>query len=191
MNLSQIIKQVNRDVDDSFNSADITEWLNRCLDDLTPYVKKQARTAYTIDSSNQYALPSDYFDLVELVLTTSDSNGNTNVSPLRSLQVRDYDSKGYKVWGESFSLQKGPTDGLMDLFYYRKLTRLVNGADVPEIDEPFHDLLILYGIAQSQFMDEEPQREADAFTRYTARKQEYIAYRNNQDFEVYTINEVV
>lgn len=177
-------------MDDSYNNTDIIDWFNRCLDDLSLYIKKQAKQTYSVDITNNYPLPTDYIDLVDVVLINAD-NSNTLYEPLRDIQIRDYNSKGYKLWANAFSIQKGPESGSIDVYYYRKPNKLVNADDVPEIEEQYHDLLILFAIAHSQYMDDEPQRQADAMNRYNIRKQEFISYRNKQDFEVYTINEVV
>lgn len=172
MNLSQLIKQTNRDVDDSYSNADLTDWMNRALDDLTPLVKKESKQSYTIDSTNSYSIPTDFYETVHIIV---DSNA------LDQVPMKDFDSIGYKVFADQLSLQNGPESGTIDLYYHRKLSKLVNADDVPEIEEPYHDLLILYAIAHSQYMDDEPQRQADAFNRYNVRKNEYEQYKANKN----------
>jgi hypothetical protein len=168
LKLSDIIKQVNRDIDDSYANADIIDWVNRCLDELTPIAKKEKKTAFTITSDNSYTVPSDWHDTALVVV---------DKTRYALLAQEDYDNKGYRQWESNISLQNGPDSGTVELFYYKRLTKLVNPDEVPEIEEEFHDLLILYASAHSQYADEEPERQQDAMMRYLSRKRDYETYR--------------
>jgi hypothetical protein len=39
MNLEQIIEEINKDLDDTFDNGELIGWINRCIDDLTPFAK--------------------------------------------------------------------------------------------------------------------------------------------------------
>lgn len=176
MKLSEIIKQVNRDVDESYSNADITEWINRGLDDLTPIAKKQAKTTYTITSANSYALPSDLHK-VDFVLVKTDAT--TEYDPLSQ---RDTESTGYKMWGGNLSLQNGPTGGSIDLYYYKRLKQLTttNIDEEPEIEKEYHDLLIFFAIGNMQFKEEDYDDRPDMLQRYALRKAEYEKFINDK-----------
>jgi hypothetical protein len=167
MKQSELINQVKRDLSQVAENADISEWLNRCLDDLTPVVKKETKTTYSIISANSYTLPNDFYDFAHVIVASE---------PVDRVSIDDSYNKGYKVWSGNASLQHGPSSGDIELYYYRRLNRLVNADDVPEVDEPFHDLLILYALGHLQFTEEEYEDRPDALQRYYRRKEEYASY---------------
>lgn len=184
MKLSELLREVNKDIDDSLDNSDITAWFNRCLDDLAPIIKKEAKTVMDIDSTNAYTIPED---LYELHMVFADDN------QYFPIPIQDKDSKGYKIWANEMSFQKGPESGEIKLYYHRKLSSLVNADDVPEIPTPFHDLLIHYAVAYSQYADDEHERQRDAFNRYYQRKQElesYILHNSNTSYTVQIVNPI-
>jgi hypothetical protein len=63
MNLNDIMKQVNRDIDDQYIIDDIRDWVNRCLDELTPFAKKESMATTDANNTNVYELPSDLFEI--------------------------------------------------------------------------------------------------------------------------------
>jgi hypothetical protein len=168
---STIIRQVNRDIDDSYANQDIIDWLNRCSDDLTPAAKKEKKTSFTIDSTNSYTLPIDLHRVAYVMV------GDERYEPI---QVTDKASKGFTLWEGKLSLQNGPDSGTIDLYYYKKLNKLNNPEDEPEIDEEFHDLYILYAVGQLQFTEEEYDDRPDAMMRYEQRKREFSAHINRK-----------
>ena len=179
MNLSEMIAAVNRDIDDDVDSGDITSWLNRCLDELTPITRLEAK--YVTPITPAVTLPSDVF---EIVLMLADDKEIYRVA------TRDKHTKGYKIWGKEITLQNAPLEGFLEVYYYKRLSHLENEDDVPEIEPAFHDLLVLYAIAMSQYADEEPERQVDAMNRYLARRQEYEAYIMRNENSSYEIKEL-
>jgi hypothetical protein len=167
MNLEQIIEEINKDLDDTLDHADIIGWVNRCVDDLSIITKKEDKKLADISSLNAYELPEDLLEMV-LVLVN-----NEEYDPI---YLGDTTSKGYKVWGNVLSLIDGPDSGAIELYYYKRLPYLVNVEDVPEIDKAFHDLFVLYTVAHNQFMEEETERQMDALNRYMSRKREFDAF---------------
>ncbi len=165
MNVDTLIRQVTRNI--KAQNGEIIELFNRCSDDLTSLVKKEATKSYPIDPTNQYTFPSDYYQTAFVTVDRME---------YFLLPQRDFTRRGYKVWGNQFSLQNGPEVGEIDLFYHRTLNRLRLPDDIPEIEEPFHDLYVHFAIGQLQFKDEDYEYRPDALTRYYARKDEYQAY---------------
>lgn len=165
MNLEQLIDEVNKDLDDSLDSGDITAWLNRALDDLTPITRKEAK--YSTDISSHVILPEDLFEIAFILADGSE---------FRNVPIRNNSNSGYKVWGNELTLQNAPESGILEVFYYKRLAHLEDSSDIPEIDPAYHDLLVLYATALSQYAEEEPERQMDAMNRYFNRKREYEAY---------------
>ncbi|WP_057766693.1 phage adaptor protein [Cytobacillus praedii] len=182
MKLSELIKEVNKDIDDSLSNAEITQWLNRGLDDLTPYVKHQKHQTYeVIADQSKYPLPTD---LVNIVYLFDESNKRVNL-----VQFDDFSSTGYKMWGNDLILQPTPKlDSEMNLYYHARLPRLVNPDDIPVLPEQYHDLLVLYAVAKAKYQDEELEMQSSAWSDYLRRKDEFITF--NQSNEIYTIQEV-
>lgn len=166
MNLEQIIEEINRDIDDSLEVDELLGWVNRCMDDLSPVAKKESKIVYDISETNAYELPSDWMGTVLVMV---------NGKQYEAVPLNDT-SAGYKVWGNVLSLQNGPSDGQIELYYYRRLAHLEKMEDVPEIEPSYHDLFVLYTVAHHQFMDDELEREGDAITRYNARRQEFQVF---------------
>ncbi|MEK3819686.1 hypothetical protein MKY20_11525 [Cytobacillus sp. FSL W8-0315] len=175
MNLTEIIEEVNKDIDDSLDNGEISGWVNRALDDLTPIAKAEAK--YNSDSA-PFQLPNDFFDIAHLFV------GDEEYFPV---ELNDRVSRGYRLWGKEVTLQKNTGSGEIELYYYKRLTHLENGDDVPEIDPAFHDLLILYTIAYSQFADEEPERQMDAMNRYFQRKREFETFASKHSYQTFQI----
>lgn len=181
MKQSELIKQVNRDLEEEYDAADINEWLNRCLDDLTPVAKKEAKANITITVDNSFLTPADLHELDYV---------EVNDCEYKLVPIRDKSSTGYKLWDGQLSLQNGPTDGTIDLYYHKKLTHLANPDDVPEIEEEFHDLLILYAIGHLQFTEEDYDDRPDLLNRYQQRKNEFASYVAQQRYRMTQIQVV-
>lgn len=164
MNLGEMIKQVNIDTDEVFNPQDIRDWINRGIDDISPIARKKERKIAVLNPSQAYEIPADCREIIHVFAAGRE---------LQRVPEFDRESKGYWTWGNELFTQKGPLEGEIELFYHRNLKRLTNDNEEPEIEPEFHDLLILYAVAMSQYMDDEMQRHSGAFQRYQQRKQEY------------------
>lgn len=185
MKTSNIILQVNRDLDEDYGNGDIVDWINRCIDDLAPIAKKEAKATFTITSANSYTLPTDFLEMVEVLTVKTDVADPTKKEhkTLTQIQQRDYDSVGYKIWAGSLSTQNALESGEIEVYYYKKPAYLstTNLDAVPEIEEAFHDLFILYAVGQIQFTEEDYDDRPDALSRYYQRKDEYQAYVNKKN----------
>lgn len=162
MKINDILRQVNRDIDDQYNLQDILDWVNRCLDDLTLIAKRQATTI--LDGT--FTLPTNLHELLFV---------SQNNQFLKKLSMTDENSCGYKQWGNSLTLQNTDNSPLT-IYYFRKLNRVANGEDVPDLEEEFHDLLVYFCLGSMQFYDEDYEDRPDSFIRYQNRKQEYIQF---------------
>lgn len=170
MNLKEIVKQVNTDVEEEYEASTIVDWVNRCLDDLTPIAKMEAYQSISIDGGNSYPLPADYHRTAELLV---------NDYPWPERPLSDRATTGYKKWAGKLSLQGSvPGSGTIDLYYYRRLVHLSTAQTdaEPEIESEFHDLLVLYATGKLQFTEEEYDRP-DAMSLYEQRKQDYRSYK--------------
>ncbi|WP_394137430.1 phage adaptor protein [Cytobacillus oceanisediminis] len=183
MKLSDLIKEVNKDIDDSLSNGEITGWLNRALDDLTPYAKYQAfKTISLISEQKEYSLPADLFEIIHLV----DENDGKSFN---QIPMQDFSSNGYKRWGGKLIFQPLPKQNKdISLYYHARLPHLVNPDDAPVISEEFHDLLVLFAVAKAKYQDEEESMQNNAMQEYFMRKEQFISF--NQSGETYTVQEV-
>lgn len=183
MKLSDIIRQVNRDLDEDYENGDIIDWINRCIDDLAPIAKKEAKATFSITTENSYPLPADFLEMVEVQTVKTGEDGRKEHRTLTQVQQRDYDSMGYKIWAGTLSTQKAIDVGEIELYYYRKPSYLssTNMDAEPEIDSSFHDMFILYAVGHMQFTEEEYDGRPDMLTRYYQRKDEYQAFMNSKN----------
>lgn len=175
MILSNIVAQINRDIDEEYDFGDILQWINRCSDDLTPIAQIQASQSYTISSVDDSFTfpPTRHKDFTMKVTDSQDCK--TFYGPVK---ITDTQSRGYVAWGNSFTLQNGPTAGTITYYYYQKIAQMAS-TDLNvemQIDSEFHDLYILYGRAQIQFTEEDQKSNSDredSMSMYLARKKEF------------------
>lgn len=69
----------------------------------------------------------------------------------------------------------------MELYYYRKLNHVEEANDIHELEPEFHDLLVFFCLGNLQFTEEDYDERPDSFSRYNARKQEYILYTHKKN----------
>lgn len=189
MKLSDIIRQVNNDTDQGYTNQEITDWCNRCLDELTPIAQKQVKKTASIVESNSYALPDDLFEIRRVIIKSDQDNAYVIPKEYPLIEETDFHTPGYKMFADELEIQKGPITGTVEMHYIRNLNYLSGVGDTPEIETPFHDLLILYATYQSQYKEEEPQKQSDAFQRYMNRRNEYEQFIFRKKNDVYTIKE--
>jgi hypothetical protein len=167
MKLSEIMTQVGRDIDDDYNLDDIKDWVNRCLDDLTPIANKQSLLLTDVNSDNAYDLPDDLYEIAFV---------KVNDEIFEAVSFRDDTSKGYKRWENTVYLQPAVDTGTMELYYYRKLNHVEEADDIPDLEPEYHDLFIFYCLGNAQFYDEDYEYRPDSNLRYENRKKEYILF---------------
>lgn len=178
MDVSTIIRQVTRNIKDQ--NGDIIDLINRCLDDLTPIDKREALKTTSVVVENKYELPSDLFQIYKVFIDDLTYN---------QIPLSDKTSTGFKRWEEEISFQDGPDAGTIELYYYRKLNKVSSTTDIPEIEEPFHDLFILFALGHLQWMKDDYEFRPDALNRYYQRKEEYRLHIERKDQEEYIIEE--
>lgn len=173
MKYSEIIAQINLDMDESYDNGDVIGWLNGCTRDLTPIAKKESKVVFPIVSSNTYTIPTDLHELHAVMIGDAEYN---------SLSVRDKTATGYTVWGTELTMKNGPQDGELEIYYYRRLPEITAAQldQEPEIEPEFHDLYVLYGRAQMQFAEEEEEGRTSSMQLYNQRKREYAAFKSKR-----------
>ncbi|MCK6203931.1 hypothetical protein KZX50_00520 [Bacillus infantis] len=161
MKLSALIKEVNKDIDDSLPNADIIGWLNRALDDLSPIAKHKKKATLVLPAGTaDLTLPDDVIEVVRIV----------QGGPVLN----------YEKWGSIITLPTTYTeDQVFTLYYYAQLPHLTNNPDdEPAIPSHFHDLLILYAVAKAKYQDEEPELQGSAWGEYITRKMEFNSFQS-------------
>lgn len=176
MTITDLMKQVRRTM--KAENGDIIDLFNRCLDDLTPVAKKEAKIVYPITPDNNYGFPNDFFQEAHVFIEEDE---------YYLLPLRDKKRQGYKKWDGQISIQHGPESGTIELYYYRKLNRISVTTEEPELEEPFRDLLVLYTLGQLQWKAEDYEFRPDALERYYIRKQEYKRFVDQRHQEDYII----
>jgi hypothetical protein len=177
MKVSDIYNQTTRDINDDYNLGDVIDWINRGLDDLTPYAKRQA--SITLDEN--FILPTDLHQLLFV---------SQNGQFLKSLPMSDSYSEGYKLWGDSLILQN-TDDSPVSIYYYRKLNHVKTSDDVPDLEEQYHDLLILFCLGNMQFHDEDYDSRQDSLVRYESKKLDYVRFIEKRDRKARVTEKVI
>lgn len=181
MNLQEIINEVNKNVDDTLENADVIGWVNRCIDDLIPIANNQTILTMPILANQQsYTLPSDFVEMVQVV-----RNGNFT----RPLALSDTASYGYKLFNNKIMLQPIPdAAGSMDLYYKSILPYLSTMDDVPQIPAFFHDLFIHFVVAKYEFQDQNLELQQIAVNTYESRRRDFINYMNKTNIPAQIID---
>lgn len=165
MNLEQIINEVNKDLDDTLDNADIIGWVNRSIDDLTTHANYQKSAVISvIVGQKEYELPDDLVSIYQVFDTD------------KALErVYDTQSKGYRIWGNKLILQPAPDQNKeIDLYYFANLPHLKDPEDVPAFSSQFHDLLVLYAVGRAKYQDEEEGMQMNAISDYQERKRAFV-----------------
>lgn len=168
MNLQQLIEEINKDLDDTLEDEDLIGWINRCMDELSPYATFQKNAVISLAiGQKEYDLPNDYLRLKYLV----------DEYPLDQVRMKDFVSVGFKLWGNKLIFQPTPTtEKDLDLYYEGKLPYLSKPEDEPQIPSQFHDLFILYTVAKARYQDEEESLQMNAWNEYKKRKEDFITF---------------
>ncbi|WP_028609229.1 hypothetical protein [Paenibacillus harenae] len=171
MKLSDIIDEVNKDIDDELDDGYIIGWINRAIDDISPFANhQQTSTISLIADQKAYPKPTDLIKVVMLV----DETGSTPQG-LYELPIRDFTSCGYKVIGQDIVIQPTPKEPKsLSLYYEARLPHLSLPDDVPVIRSDFHDLLVLYAVARARYQDEEEGLQVNAMSEYLSRRSQFV-----------------
>ncbi|WP_026676775.1 hypothetical protein [Fictibacillus gelatini] len=163
MNLSQMIDEINKDTDDTFDMSTLLGWINRALDLASDVMRYEKRTTLFLEEGvSDYDLPADLMTLIYVI----GSNG-----PYKELDLLDQNGSGYKRWGNIIGFQN-ITETVVDMYYLAYLPHLVNPEDVPALPMPFHDLPVLYAVAKAKYQDEEENLYGAAFSEFNNRLRE-------------------
>lgn len=162
MNLKELIAEVNKDIDDSLQNADITGWINRGLDELSIFAKFKKKISIPLPANTtDLPLPNDIVEIIKI------SDGSQEVN--------------YEKWGDIAEInEQFNTDKTLTLYYYARLPHLKNPNDVPVLPLHFHDLLVLYAVAKAKYQDEELEMYEVAWTDYLSRQNDFKAYQSTE-----------
>lgn len=174
MNLGQIIEEINKDTDDSFDTPVLLGWINRALDlasDVMNYEKKA--TLLLEEGVSDYEVPADLMTLKYVI-------GSAGL--YERIDVLDPTSTGYKRWGNIIGFQN-LTETAIDMYYLASLPHLVESEDIPALPSQFHDLPVLYAVSKAKYQDEEPELYSIYFSEFNNRLRELEKFiiRNQQD----------
>lgn len=174
MQLSDIINEINKDIDEDLDYDEVIGWINRCIDDLSPYANYQKITQLTTTPGvDTYPLPSDLTKRIQLV---------DGKEVLECLELADFNKKGYKIYANQLIVQPMPDEvKTLTLYYDASLPYLKNMTDIPVIHTNFHDLFVLYGVARFMYKDDETYRKGDAMAEYNSRKRDFIQFMNKSE----------
>lgn len=175
MNLKELRNEILKDNSDTLNNADITGWINRGLDELSLVARFKKTISFPlIENQTDYKLPSDFLKNV-IVSYTKDSIS----SKLPYLTLSNFHQTGYKIIGNTLSIQNLKNVSSINLVYEANLPHLVSDTDIPAIPIVFHDLLVLYTLTRTKYKDQIDDLQSIAMNDYMRRKNELIEYVKN------------
>lgn len=174
MQLSDIIYEINKDIDEELDFDELIGWINRCIDDLSPIANYQKMIPLTVTPGvDTYDMPTDLTKRIQIV-------DGTRVLPHQDLS--NFTDEGYKIYANKIIIQPMPTETkTLTLYYDASLPYLKNMTDIPVIHQNFHDLFILYGVARFMYKDDETYRKGDAMSEYNSRKRDFERFMNKAD----------
>lgn len=179
MNLQQILNEINKDIDDTLDNADLIGWVNRAMDIASTVAPYEKRTTLVFeDGVGDYPMPSDFLKLYHVI-------GTNGELPL--LKLTDRTSAGYKRWGNTIGFQN-IDETSVDIYYHARLPHLVNMDDEPVIPPQFHDLFVLYAVGRAKYKDEEESMQNNVFGEFSRRIEDLRKYYAQQ--ETYAIEPV-
>lgn len=182
MNLGDIIVAVKRQFGDEsgaqITNSDIIRWANDAQVDIARRTETLVshRETEGIPSDGSYLLPTDFMFMKRVTF-------NNYVLHYRSLD--DLDQRGqsvetaasgepnsYYLTSSTLHLYPKPSTGgvgVLDIFYARTPTRLVDAADTPEIPGHMHEDIIRYCLVRAKELDDDLQGAERIGAEYDAR----------------------
>jgi len=186
MTVQQIIDRIRRQTEESsvaYADAVLIDYINDALDDLTPVAKmlqSKSGIALTISSGNATIIITSDANLVkqhEVVNVYLTPTGGVE-ERLRRLPVGDLVSRGWWLFADRIELRNlGVTTGTARVEFYRKLAHVSAAADVPELPDQYHNLLVLYGCAKIQEREVAATLKRDFAAEYLAGRQLFALQR--------------
>jgi len=174
VNLKQLEERVRTILDEPdkmgyFSSAEIRDWLNEGLEDITVKAKHLKHTAY-YDIQNGvewYELPGNLIEIFKVFFKDI---------PLTEIPLEDKGKShvsGYIIWGDAITLIP-LEDGKLTLYYYRKPAEMKDNEDEPELSRAYHNLLIEYTLSRAKQKDERYDEAQINYQKYLQDLQDLI-----------------
>jgi hypothetical protein len=149
--------------DDDITLPTTLIWFTEASDDLAPVARIRVRSEAEWEGGEEFALPSD---LVEIRQLTYDDEEILPYNPHVPAGTTTYTR-----WGDVIVFSEEMDEADVAIAYYRRLTALGDGDDVPEIPTQFHRLYALFGASRYwKFEGDEPVKEQSLRAEYEALK---------------------
>lgn len=153
--------------DDDLTDVQVTNWLMEALMDLAPVMRQEAKatislTASKADYTSSDGVPTNILRVFVVKITSE-------TDPIDEIPIPDFDSKGYKRWNDTLTIQPTPTVAdTLTLWYYRWPAILTYLQTTSQLDilEQFQHLPVMYAAARSQQRDEELDDKTDFMADY-------------------------
>jgi hypothetical protein len=182
MTVQEIINLAQSHVQEAYETPVWISYINAALDDLTPVAKLlKSKDNISVTPTNGKAVidlasDPDLKQIHEVVAVYYTPTGG-NIEQLARLPFTDNTSKGWKRSHDTIILQNIGDGGTVRVDYYKKLSHVSSTADVPELPEQYHNLLVLYVCAKSQQREEELNDKNDFYSEYLLGKQAFALDR--------------
>lgn len=147
--LTNLITEASTLTDETYDNQKWVEWFNHGIDDISEVANIEGSTTLT-SVGGVFTLPEDY---ISVIMMTGDSGA------LSRVEIPDTTSTGYKIIGNTFTLQND-TSASVVLVYYKRPAYLSTTQAGTAIDLPYMFLraLVLFGCKESMLSEDEPER---------------------------------
>jgi len=174
----QIIEAAMGLTNETYDESTWLNWINFCLDDLSQVAYRPGRkeVALTADTY-EYDVPSDIQEIFGCVIKKQDGA----LVPIRQLNPLDTYSTGWKLQ-DKIILQKidFTTGDTLVVSCYTNFAHLASVNETPELEEQYHELIVLYLASRSQQKEEELEERVDFYKEYLDRRAQYAEIRKRQ-----------
>jgi hypothetical protein len=162
-NIRDILRRTNNKMGEDFETADIIDWFNDCLNEVSDVLFIPASATLTVATSGTFTLPANYRDSLKVYV----KDGGAEILPYD----RASNTPGYTLVNGVMRLIG--YDGTPSVFvvYNRKPAAITNNPEqVPDIPDEFHRIFEHYACAMAMLSDEEHER-------YSMYNQQYLKVR--------------
>lgn len=175
-NVTELMRNLNRAVDDTVPLIDALDLFNSALRDLAPVARIPAKVVIPVTVTDfSKPLPTNLVELRSVNVAFVGGLGSYELGELvNKYGIRVEDNKTIE-WDSPFLY-----DGSITARYYRMPVMLAAPIDVPEIPEAFHNALVHYGAREFFAADDEPALSRDRGDKYMQMKAELAIFGMKQ-----------
>lgn len=174
MNVADMIVQAQVRSEEVYDEPTWIGFINAAIDDLTPVARMLNRIVLVGETPSDGKLiitiaGSDVEDAHEILTVYYESTTPAGRSKqLRRLSLGDNFSMGWKLTSTQLILQGlGTTSaGTVTVDMYKKLTKVDDVLDIPDLPEQYHDLIVKFMCSLSQQKEEELEDKRDFYGEY-------------------------